>query len=48
MSEHVFVIKTANGKYVKMQVEGFHDKEGKSGYVAFRYVYQPDGSPKFE
>lgn len=48
ISEHVFAIKTANGKYVKMQVEGFHDKEGKSGYVAFRYVYQPDGSPKFE
>lgn len=48
VSEHVYIVKTANGKYVKMQVESFHNNKGESGYVTFRYVYQPDGTPKFK
>ncbi len=41
---HVFIIRTADGKYAKLQVEGFYDDEGNSGYMTFSYFYQPDGS----
>jgi hypothetical protein len=42
----VFVIKTALGKYAKIQVLDYY-KEGKSGFVKIRYYYQADGNRKF-
>lgn len=47
INENVFAIKTADGKYVKMKITGYYNKEGKSGFVTFKYVYQKDGSNKF-
>ena len=40
----VFAVKTADGKYAKMQFLDYYNKEGVSGFVTVRYVYQPDGS----
>ncbi len=40
----VFAVKTADGKYAKMQFLDYYNKEGTSGFVTIRYVYQPDGS----
>ena len=46
-SNKVFVVKTADGKYVKMIIQSYYGAEG-SGYITFKYVYQPDGSTKLE
>lgn len=46
-SNKVFVIKTAEGKYVKIIVLNYYGTEG-SGYITFKYTYQPDGSRKLE
>ena len=42
--KEVFVIRTADGKYVKMQILDYYDKEGRSGFITFKYAYQPDGT----
>lgn len=47
IQKNVFVIKTADGKYAKVKFTNFYNKEGKSGYVSFKYVYQADGSANF-
>jgi hypothetical protein len=52
----VFVIKTANGKYVKMEILSYYKDSPPSPvatrdaarYYTFRYAYQADGSKKFE
>ena len=46
-NEHVYIVKTADGKYAKIQIQGFYNDEGQSGYVTFTYVYQPNGSKNF-
>ncbi|GHT13619.1 hypothetical protein FACS189426_18780 [Bacteroidia bacterium] len=44
----VIVFKTATGKYAKVYLKQFIDKEEqKPGYIEFDYVYQPDGSRYF-
>ena len=43
-NNHVYIVKTADGKYAKIKIENFYNDEGKSGFVTFTYVYQPDGS----
>ena len=40
----VFVIKTADGKFVKIKFLDYYDQEGHSGFITFKYSYQPDGS----
>lgn len=47
-NKDVFIIKTTNGKYVKLQFVNFLNKADESGHITFKYVYQPDGSMKFE
>ena len=46
--EHVYVIKTAKGKYAKLMITGFYNDEGVSGYVQFKYSYQNGDGNKFE
>ena len=46
-NNHIYIIKTADGKYAKIKVLGFHNNEGKSGFISFEYVYQPNGSRNF-
>ncbi len=45
---NIFVVKTADGKYVKFQFINFLNEKDKSGYLSFKYFYQKDGSTKFE
>ena len=46
-NNHVYIVRTADGKYAKIQITGFYNDEGKSGHVQFTYAYQPDGSMNF-
>ena len=46
-NNHVYIVKTADGKYAKIKIENFYNDEGKSGFVTFSYVYQADGSKVF-
>lgn len=43
-TNQVFIVKTADGKYVKLTIDSFYNDEAVSGYITFRYVYQPDGT----
>lgn len=50
----VLVVRTADGKYAKMEILSYYenapatpDQTSKQRYYTFRYVYQPDGSTKF-
>lgn len=47
LTDKVFAVKTADGKYVKMIVQNYYGTNG-SGYITFKYVYQPDGSTNLE
>ena len=50
LEDRVFVIKAADGTFTKVQFVGYYkDNENKkdSGFVTFKYVHQPDGSPNF-
>ena len=40
----VYVIKTVEGKYAKIQITGYFDEHGESGHINFKYAYQTDGS----
>ncbi len=44
---NVFVIKTANGKYAKLQFLNFLNDEDASGYMTLQYVYAKDGGTTF-
>ena len=43
-NEVVYVVKAADGKYAKVIFTSFYDTKGNSGFMTFKYVYQPDGS----
>lgn len=50
----VIVVRTAEGKYAKMEVLSYYkgaptapDETSESRYYTLRYVYQPDGTPTF-
>ena len=47
-NEHVYVIKTAKGKYAKLMITSFYNNAGDSGYLAFKYSYQNGDGRKFE
>lgn len=55
LDKNVFVIKTAKGKYVKIQFTDNYGPKGKNaqdplggnGFVSFRYVYNTDGGSDF-
>ncbi|MCK4396200.1 HmuY family protein [candidate division WOR-3 bacterium] len=44
----VFVVKTADGKYAKVKILDYYDAQHSSGFITFKYVYQPDGSRDLE
>lgn len=43
-AKKVFVVRTADGKYAKIQLLNFKNNIGISGTVTMKYVYQADGS----
>lgn len=47
-SNEVFVVKTASGKYAKIQLKDYFNDLGKSGHVNMKYSYQSDGSTQFD
>ncbi len=43
----VFVVKTSDGKYAKIQILSYYNDKGESGYIKFKYAYRKDGSMNF-
>jgi hypothetical protein len=41
---HVWALRTADGRYAKLELIGYYCPGSKPGCVTFRYVYQGDGS----
>ncbi len=39
ISKNIFVVRTADEKYVKMKIVSYYNDEGKSGYVKFKYEF---------
>lgn len=48
-NEHVYIVRTAKGKYAKVILTGYYngDTPPKSGYISFDYVIQTDGGKEF-
>lgn len=44
VSNKIFVIKTAQGKYAKIHLKDYYNEDASSGYVTMQYYYQPDGT----
>jgi len=42
---HVWAVRTADGRYAKLEMVGYYCPGGQPGCVTFRYVFQGDGSP---
>lgn len=47
-NDHVYVVKTANGKYAKVWIKGYYSQDGTSGFINMKYSYQTDGGRTFE
>ncbi len=47
-NDHIFVIKTAEGKYAKLWINGYYNSDGNSGYISFKYHYQSGEGRKLE
>ena len=41
---HVWAMRTADGRYAKIEIVGYYCSGGQPGCLTFRYVYQGDGS----
>lgn len=48
LNDNIYVIKTAQGKYVKIWLKDFFDDKGESGYVKMQYSYQKEGTRVLE
>jgi len=42
--DRVFAVRTADGRYAKLSILGYYCPGARPGCLAFRYVYQGDGS----
>jgi hypothetical protein len=40
----VWAVRTADGRYAKLEIVGYYCAGGRPGCPTFRYVYQGDGS----
>ena len=43
---HVWAVRTGDGHYAKLEMVGYYCPGPQPGCPTFRYVYQPDGSPR--
>lgn len=41
---HVWAVRTADGRYAKLEIVSYYCEGGRPGCFTFRYVYQGDGS----
>ncbi len=44
ITDNIFVVKTAAGKYVKVWLKDYYNDNSESGYIKMQYFYQKDGS----
>lgn len=45
---YIYVIKTADGKFVKLQINDYKDAKNKKGaFISFKYQYNESGTNKF-
>lgn len=47
-NDHIFVLKTANGKFAKVWIKGYSSEGGASGFINMKYAYQAGDGRKFE
>ena len=45
---HVWAVRTADGRYAKIEILGYYCTGGTPGCLTFRYVYQGDGSTRVD
>lgn len=43
-SEEIYIVRTAEGKYVKVWLKDYFNDNSESGHVTMKYAYQSDGS----
>ena len=43
---HVWAVRTASGRYAKLEILGYYCSSGQPGCLTFRYVYQGNGTPQ--
>ncbi len=48
ISNNIYVVKTADGKYAKVWLKDYYNDESQTGYVTMKYFYQADGSKKLQ
>ena len=41
---HVWAVRTADGRYAKLEIVSYYCEDGRPGCLTFRYVYQGSGS----
>ena len=46
VTNQIFIVKTAEGKYAKIWLKQYLNAEKKSGHITMKYAYQEDGSVK--
>lgn len=47
-NNHIYAMKTAEGKYVKIWIKNFYNDQSESGYITLKYAHQNDGTRNFE
>ena len=47
ITNQIFVVKTASGKYAKIWLKQYTNAEKKGGHITMKYAYQKDGSRNF-
>lgn len=47
ITEDIFIVRSANGNYAKIQVYDRYNAKNEGGYVSFKYQYNKDGGKKF-
>jgi hypothetical protein len=45
---HVWAVRTADGRYAKLEILGYYCPGAHPGCLTFRYVFQGDGSPRVD
>ncbi len=45
---HVYAVRTAGGRYAKLEFLSYYCTGPEPGCVTFRYVFQPSGAPEFD
>ncbi|PIF05337.1 MAG: hypothetical protein CSA36_07390 [Draconibacterium sp.] len=44
ITNEIYVVKTAKGKYVKVWLKDYYNDNSETGYITMQYFYQKDGS----